>query len=173
MSEKEIVKGEYHDMTCDELRRELEKIASHCEYKSFGDGRIRSPEKEKMRLKYARENRKTIKHLLEDKRSEQANDAIKSPGKNAGENGVYVMESMGLYKIGQTKNIENRLSDIRTSNPHGVQLLEYTKVECAEKVEEKYHDIYDEKRVSGEWFNLSKSELDEVLKSLQTRKKEQ
>ena len=38
----------------DEALAALNEIVDHARYKSFGDGRIRSPEKERIRLKYLR-----------------------------------------------------------------------------------------------------------------------
>ncbi|AGB39780.1 hypothetical protein [Natronococcus occultus] len=38
----------------DEAVAELDEIAEHARYKSLGDGRIRNPEHERIRLKYLR-----------------------------------------------------------------------------------------------------------------------
>ena len=63
----------------DEALATLREIVDHARYKSLGDGRIRSPEKERIRLKYLRviisaesERRK----LLQDKELEELKERL-------------------------------------------------------------------------------------------------
>ncbi len=63
----------------DEALATLNDIVDHARYKSLGDGRIRSPEKERIRLKYLRvivsavgERRK----LLQDKELEELAEKV-------------------------------------------------------------------------------------------------
>jgi len=65
----------------DEALATLNDIVDHARYKSLGDGRIRSPEKERIRLKYLRvivsavgERRK----LLQDKELEELRERLEA-----------------------------------------------------------------------------------------------
>jgi len=65
----------------DEALATLREIVDHARYKSLGDGRIRSPEKERIRLKYLRvivsaesERRK----LLQDKELEELQERLEA-----------------------------------------------------------------------------------------------
>ena len=65
----------------DEALATLREIVDHARYKSLGDGRIRSPEKERIRLKYLRviisaesERRK----LLQDKELEDLQERLEA-----------------------------------------------------------------------------------------------
>mgnify|MGYP007039252240 FL=1 len=65
----------------DEALATLSDIVDHARYKSLGDGRIRSPEKERIRLKYLRvivsaesERRK----ILADKELEEREDRLEA-----------------------------------------------------------------------------------------------
>jgi len=65
----------------DEALATLREIVDHARYKSLGDGRIRSPEKERIRLKFLRviisaesERRK----LLQDKELEELQERLEA-----------------------------------------------------------------------------------------------
>ena len=58
----------------DEALATLSEVIDHARYKSLGDGRIRSPEKERIRLKYLRviiSAQDTRRKLLADKELEE------------------------------------------------------------------------------------------------------
>ena len=58
----------------DEALATLNEVIDHARYKSLGDGRIRSPEKERIRLKYLRviiSAQDTRRKLLQDKELEE------------------------------------------------------------------------------------------------------
>ena len=63
---------------------------------------------------------------------------------------TYLVQSMHMYKIGKTKNIDKRLSKMRTDNPFGITLI------CASnQVDEDFlHEKMAEFRREGEWFEL-------------------
>lgn|SRR5574341_1266238 len=71
-----------------------------------------------------------------------------------------IISANGLFKIGKTTNLKARVAQIKTSSPVPCSLLFHTQYD--EKVidlEKKYHAEFNNKRVRGEWFNLSKSDL--------------
>lgn len=62
-----------------------------------------------------------------------------------------------MHKIGQSNNPEARVKSLKTANPSCV-LLGKTK-----KISEKdLHIIFRDKRVAGEWFNLSDEDLTKI-----------
>lgn len=71
---------------------------------------------------------------------------------------TYLIKSGNIYKIGESENPQRRLSNHLTSNPH-VQLICY-----GYGIREKeLHKIFSDKRLSGEWFNLSVSDVDKAI----------
>ena len=58
------------------------------------------------------------------------------------------------YKIGKSKNPQNRISQIRTGNP-------FCELVCSgDGVTEEYlHTLFHHRRIAGEWFDLSQENL--------------
>lgn len=70
---------------------------------------------------------------------------------------TYIMKSHDLHKIGKAINVEERIKIFRTGNP----TIEVIKV-IEGNYESILHKYYKEKRVCGEWFNLTKEEIDYI-----------
>ena len=68
-----------------------------------------------------------------------------------------------LTKIGITENLERRISQIENGIGGGVEFIAWSKFKSAEKTEKFLHSIFQEKRKSGEWFNLDKNEIDYLI----------
>jgi len=64
----------------------------------------------------------------------------------------------GLYKIGKSINPAQRLKSIQNMTP-GTELLMF----CNSDIESELHEKYKERRHSGEWFELSENELEELV----------
>ena len=65
----------------DEALATLNEVVDHARYKSLGDGRIRSPERERIRLKYLRviiSAQDTRRKLLADKELEALADEVEA-----------------------------------------------------------------------------------------------
>lgn len=75
---------------------------------------------------------------------------------------VYIIAAEnGLFKIGKTTNIDNRLQQIKSANPIQcflVGLIE-AKDDNLDKLERLLHKMFKDKRIRGEWFALSKNDL--------------
>jgi hypothetical protein len=76
---------------------------------------------------------------------------------------VYLMqiEGMDIYKIGHSKNPNQRLETVQTGNPFKVILVDSYKTKRATQVEAAMHNRYtshkvneDEMKLMGEWFQL-------------------
>lgn len=73
-----------------------------------------------------------------------------------------------LYKIGSTikQGVEKRVNQLKTSNPD-IQLI--TSFETMDIDDEKYfHDLFQSKRVTNEWFELTDLDLEEIKKYYNT-----
>lgn len=69
-----------------------------------------------------------------------------------------------LHKIGSTKNVSDRIKYLKTANPM-IELVFSSKVKNV-LTEKEIHKLYDRKRVSGEWFKLSKYDVNNIVKFL-------
>lgn len=71
---------------------------------------------------------------------------------------TYLMFDGNLYKIGKSKNPEQRLKQLKTGNPR-IELIAIT-----DKIEEKFlHDRFYQNRVNGEWFLFDEIKLKSIL----------
>lgn len=80
---------------------------------------------------------------------------------------VYVMidKNTGYYKIGRSKNPKFRERTLQSEKPTIELLFHYdTRV----RVEKELHDMFAEKRIRGEWFDLNGSDLNTVKEYLNT-----
>lgn len=66
-------------------------------------------------------------------------------------------------KIGISNNINDRVKSYRTAFSGEVLLIGYIYCENYKKLEKDIHKLFDNKRISGEWFNLSLNEIKELL----------
>jgi len=77
---------------------------------------------------------------------------------------VYLIKSdENLYKIGYSKNVNKRLKQLKTANPNNLQIVETYKSAFPRKLENYLHNIFKHKRVSGEWFDLDISDINNFL----------
>jgi hypothetical protein len=78
---------------------------------------------------------------------------------------VYLIEAVGMqrYKIGYSKEVYKRASNIQTSTPVEISVLyRYFSVD-APQLEKLLHEYYDAYRIRGEWFELPLSEVPKFL----------
>ena len=76
-------------------------------------------------------------------------------------NYVYLIRAgNGLTKIGISYDIQKRLNMLNTASPVELSLLFFFEPSNAVKTEKYLHIKFDKKRVKGEWFNLSDSEIE-------------
>lgn len=65
-------------------------------------------------------------------------------------------------KIGKSKNPKTRITDFKIANP-GIELLYSIKTDNYTKLEKDFHNLFNNKRIVGEWFNFSITELKEIF----------
>ena len=76
------------------------------------------------------------------------------------------MEANDLYKIGITNNLKKRYKTFKTANPD-IQIITHSKkISFAQELAQKLHMLLEEKRVSGEWFQLDVDDVALVIKLL-------
>lgn len=72
---------------------------------------------------------------------------------------IYIMKCSSFYKIGYSKNPENRLKTVRTHNPLDVKIIATLKTDNYIELERELHDLFYNKRARGEWFELKEDDL--------------
>lgn len=76
---------------------------------------------------------------------------------------VYVLRSGDFIKIGKSKNVDQRLTQISPKTPMPVTLLHTIACDDMSWAEAQLHRHYAHYRTNGEWFLLPQAELDWML----------
>ena len=71
----------------------------------------------------------------------------------------------GYVKIGKSENPKARERTLQSEKP-SIKLM----CMCDVCVEEELHDKYDKFRIRGEWFNLTKRQIDNICKKYNFQK---
>ena len=69
---------------------------------------------------------------------------------------VYLMfsPSYGLYKIGYTRNIKNRLAALKIKHGADLELIHWLPHHAARSLEKHFHYMSSGYRIHGEWFEF-------------------
>lgn len=80
---------------------------------------------------------------------------------------VYLLKMVNgeYYKIGRTKNYQNRLETFGVKLPFPVEYEYILQAKDMYQLERELHQRFADKRVGGEWFALSQADID-YIKSL-------
>lgn len=76
---------------------------------------------------------------------------------------VYIIKDVsvtGYHKIGCTDNPERRLREFAVKLPFETEIVLLIKNHNATAFERMLHSTFDDKRIRGEWFDLSGDEID-------------
>ena len=79
---------------------------------------------------------------------------------------VYIIKEEGtnFYKIGKTnKDVKKRLQSIQTGNASKLQIVHEINTTMADELEKRLHHQFANKRILGEWFELSSHDLRHIL----------
>lgn len=76
---------------------------------------------------------------------------------------VYILEDKGVYKIGRTIVLKNRLKTHKSSNLNINFLYGSKEVKKYSKLEAFLHASFSDKRVYNEWFKLTEEELEMAM----------
>ncbi len=72
---------------------------------------------------------------------------------------VYLVRSGRYYKIGRTNAAGRREYELAIQMPERVSMIHQIKTDDPVGIEEYWHKRFREKRLNGEWFNLSASDV--------------
>lgn len=73
---------------------------------------------------------------------------------------VYLLRAdNGYHKIGRTKNLKRRLTDIGIKVPVKIELIHKIESNDIVSAERFLHDRFGAKRVNGEWFSLTEDDV--------------
>ena len=78
---------------------------------------------------------------------------------------TYFMKASGFnyIKIGASKNPDNRKLQLEKEYPFKLNIIKRIKSSNNFGLENKFHDIYSEERMNGEWFNLTDKQILEII----------
>jgi hypothetical protein len=82
---------------------------------------------------------------------------------------VYLIECPGFdyYKIGRTSlPVYTRLATIQNGSPFNLVVLKAILVNDCYKLESELHYLFADKRIRGEWFELSREDIDVITKNM-------
>lgn len=74
-----------------------------------------------------------------------------------------VRVKIGLVRASDSRDSHDRLLDHQTGNPRSLVLIKAVKTARVSHVENALHQRYADRRGNGEWFELTKSELDSAI----------
>lgn len=80
---------------------------------------------------------------------------------------VYLLQSDKYYKIGKTTNFEKRFRDIKLQLPAKVICIHRINTNNINMLESHWHKYFKNKRKNGEWFELSRNDVDEFVSQLE------
>ena len=79
---------------------------------------------------------------------------------------VYLIKSEYGYKIGKTKNMKQRTQLFGVKLPFSIEIAGYGWFDNYSAAEAEYHRRYAHKRLDGEWFKLSESDVLTISREL-------
>ena len=88
-----------------------------------------------------------------DEKEDSDNSEIQALGE------VYLFKHGRYYKIGKTNDTVRRGSELRTQLPEKMDLIHSIKTDDPSGVEAYWHRRFESKRMNGEWFDLSSTDI--------------
>lgn len=78
---------------------------------------------------------------------------------------IYLLSSdSGQYKIGMTKNIKQRINQLKISVPFKIELIHSFPADNAREAEGILHKMFASQRMTGEWFSLDIIDIGRLAK---------
>lgn len=140
-------------LTKEELQEFVLKLNNAIEcYDSFGIGEFNS------QIKKEREDQ--IQQAYNQ--YHETNNNTKLTRKNMTGSVYFITYDNKYYKIGKAKQLKDRLKVFSVEMPGNIEVFHVINSEDMWLTEKLFHDYYADKRVNGEWFNLSVEDLNYI-----------
>lgn len=99
-----------------------------------------------------------------------SDNLLSSPSFSVGGYVYFVKPKRGdNVKVGFSSDIISRLRSFKTVFDSPIILIGYIYSDDYKNIEKELHSFFEKKRISGEWFNISRIEINEVLKKYDGR----
>ncbi len=72
---------------------------------------------------------------------------------------VYLMKSGKYYKVGKTNSLDRRQYEIGLQLPEGIEPIHSIETDDPSGIEAYWHNRFKDKRLNGEWFDLSNADV--------------
>ncbi|MES9949819.1 MAG: GIY-YIG nuclease family protein [Candidatus Thiodiazotropha sp.] len=72
---------------------------------------------------------------------------------------VYLMKSGRYYKIGFTNSVDRRQYELGMQLPEGIKPIHSIRTDDPSGIEAYWHNRFRDKRLNGEWFDLSRKDI--------------
>jgi hypothetical protein len=89
----------------------------------------------------------------------ETNEEVTSEAFTREDGYVYLLQFGNEYKIGSSNNVERRFREIKTQMPYDGKIIHTITTGDPAGIESYWHNYFRDKRLKGEWFKLSASDL--------------
>lgn len=80
----------------------------------------------------------------------------------------FITDDSEYVKIGLTTNLKTRLISFQSTNP-SVKIIHTLESNDIDRTEKLFHNYFDKKRFTGEWFKLDKNDIKYILSGKYTK----
>jgi hypothetical protein len=81
---------------------------------------------------------------------------------------ISIGDEQKRYKIGHTRRkVEQRIKELKTGNSEDFQIVGFFESKWGTKIEASLHRRYGQSRIDGEWFFLTKQQVDGFISECQ------
>lgn len=115
-------------------------------------------------------NQEYREYLLTEKAYKKIKARYQLQKRRSNSNQIYVLKHRGIdgfFKIGITSNIHARIPSLNTASPLGIEIVYLNKTEKARKIESLVHQKLQKNHCNGEWFQLNKVQLEEIISMIE------
>ncbi len=137
---------------------------NNAEFPSHSTMRVRLGNKNKLLqtvLDYARSNGYSAEKIsiLEEAITPEKSETMLDDSKGGNSGFVYLMKSGKYYKIGMTNSPDRRQYEIGLHLPEAIQPIHSIETDDPSGIEAYWHNRFKDRRLNGEWFELSASDV--------------
>ena len=87
------------------------------------------------------------------------NDDINTNSANQSHGHVYLLKHDNAYKIGKSFDVTRRYKEIKVQMPHDTEEIHVIETDDPSGIEAYWHNRFKDKKLKGEWFNLSREDI--------------